>query len=317
MSKPSKKGKTKAAAAPAEPTPVIDEVEASRAPLMDHLTELRDRLMRVLIVLVVLFIGAWFVTEAVLNFLLTPLGDAAHRAGRPPDELFVAQTTAPLEMLFVKLKVAFVLALAVGFPFIAHQAYAFVAPGLYKNERMAIMPFLFVMPVLFAAGASLVYMFVLPTFMDLSFSQELVGSNVKAVYVPKVKEYYELTISLLMCFGFAFQLPIVIALLAMAGVVSSAALAKGRKYALLGIFVIAAIVTPPDPFSQFILGVPLYLLYEAGIIVAWVIERGRKRREDADAKREAEEEAREAAEEARRRAAAQSAPGQGVLPAGE
>ena len=304
-------------ALPPPPPPPIDEVEASRAPLMDHLVELRQRLMRILYTLVVLFIGAWFITEPVLSFLLTPLGDAALRAGRPPDELFVAQTTAPLEMLFVKLKLAFVMALAVGFPFIAYQVYAFVAPGLYKSERAAVMPFLFVMPLLFAVGASLVYYSVLPTFMDLSFSQELVGTNVKAVYVPKVKEYYELTISLLMCFGFAFQLPIVIALLALAGVVKSSMLRKGRKFALLIIFVVAAVVTPPDPFSQFILGIPLYGLYEAGIIVAWLIERGRNRREAAEAKAEEEEARREAAEEeSRRRAAAQAAPS-GTVPAGE
>lgn len=298
--------------------PEIDEVEASRAPLMDHLLELRNRLMRILIVLVVLFCGLWFVTDTVLSFLLTPLGDAAHRAGRPLDELFVAQTTAPLEMLFVKLKLAFVMALAIGFPYVAYQVYSFVAPGLYKNERAAIMPFLFVMPVLFAAGAALVYVFVMPAFMDLSFSQELVGTNVKAVYVPKVKEYYELIISLLMCFGFAFQLPIVMALLSMAGVIKASFLRKGRKYALLVIFVVAAVVTPPDPFSQFILGIPLYMLYESGIIVASIIERGRKRRDAEDAKREEEEERREAAEEARRRAAVASVTTpQGTLPAGE
>lgn len=304
-----------ATAAPAEP---IDEVEASRAPLMEHLIELRNRMTHSLIVVGVLFCAAWFVTDTVLNYLLTPLGDAAHRAGRPLDELFVAQTTAPLEMLFVKLKLAFVMALAVGFPFIAYQVYSFVAPGLYKNERMAVLPFLFVMPILFAAGAALVYFFVLPAFMDLSFSQELVGTNVKAVYVPKVKEYYELTISLLMCFGFAFQLPIVMSLLSMAGVIQSSFLRSGRKYALLVIFVVAAVVTPPDPFSQFILGVPLYFLYESGIIMAWLIERGRKRRDAEEAKREEAEEKREAAEEARRRAAsaAAGAPA-GTLPAGE
>jgi len=266
----------------------------------------------------VLFCGMWFVTDTVLSFLLTPLGDAAHRAGRPLDELFVAQTTAPLEMLFVKLKLAFVMALAVGFPYVAYQIYSFVAPGLYKNERSAIMPFLFVMPPLFAAGAALVYYFVMPAFMDLSFSQELVGTNVKAVYVPKVKEYYELVISLLMCFGFAFQLPVVMALLSMAGVLQTPFLRAGRKYALLIIFVVAAVVTPPDPFSQFVLGVPLYMLYESGIIISMLIERGRKRREVAEAKREEEEEKREAAEEARRRAAAAvTGTPQGTLPAGE
>lgn len=296
----------------------IDEVEASRAPLMDHLVELRTRMTHSLIAIGVLFCGLWFVTDTVLSFLLTPLGDAAHRAGRPLDELFVAQTTAPLEMLFVKLKLAFVMALAIGFPYVAYQVYAFVAPGLYKNERAAIMPFLFVMPPLFAAGAALVYFYVMPAFMDLSFSQELTGTNVKAVYVPKVKEYYELIISLLMCFGFAFQLPVVMALLSMAGVIQASFLRKGRKYALLVIFVVAAVVTPPDPFSQFVLGLPLYMLYESGIICAAVIESGRKRREAAEAKREEEEAKREAAEEARRRAAvAVTGTPPGTLPAGE
>ena len=305
-------------AATAANAPEVDEVEASRAPLMEHLIELRKRMTHSLIAVGILFCGMWFVTDAVLSFLLTPLGDAAHRAGRPLDELFVAQTTAPLEMLFVKLKLAFVMALAVGFPFVAYQIYAFVAPGLYKNERSAIMPFLFVMPPLFAAGAALVYYFVMPAFMDLSFSQELVGTNVKAVYVPKVKEYYELAISLLMCFGFAFQLPVVMALLSMAGVLQASFLKSGRKYALLMIFVVAAIVTPPDPFSQFVLGVPLYMLYESGIIIASLIERGRKRRDAAEAKREEDEARREAAEEARRRAAAAaSATPPGSLPAGE
>ena len=301
----------------ANDAPPVDEVEASRAPLMEHLIELRNRMTHSLIVVGVLFCAAWFVTDQVLNYLLTPLGDAAHRAGRPLDELFVAQTTAPLEMLFVKLKLAFVMALAAGFPFIAYQVYAFVAPGLYKNERGAVLPFLFVMPILFVAGAALVYFFVLPAFMDLSFSQELVGTNVKAVYVPKVKEYYELTISLLMCFGFAFQLPIVMSLLSMAGVIQSSFLRKGRKYALLVIFVVAAVVTPPDPFSQFILGVPLYFLYESGIIMAMLIERGRKRREAAEAKREEAEEKREAAEEARRRGTAAASASTGAAQPGE
>lgn len=298
--------------------PEVDEVEASRAPLMDHLVELRQRLMRILYALVILFCAAWFISEVVLGFLLEPLRDSAVRHGRPPDQPFETMTNAPLEMIFVKLKVCFVLALAAGFPYFAWQVYGFVAPGLYKRERAAVMPFLVVMPILFLAGSALVYYSILPIFLDLSFDQEFTGSMVKVVYVPKVKEYYDLAISLVTCFGIAFQLPVVMALLSMAGVVQSSMLRKGRKYALLIIFVVAAVVTPPDPFSQFILGIPLYLLYEAGIIVAWVIERGRKRREAEEARREAEEEKREAAaEEARRRAAAQAGPPPGSVPAGE
>jgi sec-independent protein translocase protein TatC len=157
---------------------VDDEVEASRAPLMDHLVELRDRMVRSLVVLVVLFFAAWYVTQPALGFLLKPLGDAASRAGQVVQELqgaaiptgaaqpaanantvaaaqagnALAQSTSALEVIFVKLKIAFMIALAAGFPFIAYQVYAFVAPGLYKSERSAVLPFLFAMPVLFVAG---------------------------------------------------------------------------------------------------------------------------------------------------------------------
>ncbi len=304
-----------AAAAAAQPD--VDEVEASRAPLMDHLLELRDRLVRILWVIGVLFLGGWYVTEFVLAFLLQPLSDAAHRAGRPLDETIETVTTAPMEMIFVKLKMSFLLAIAAGFPFIAYQIYAFVAPGLYKNERSAVLPYLFLMPFLFIVGGWMVYQFVLPTFMDLSFSQEFTAAGAKVVYLPKVKEYYELTISLLACFGFAFQLPIVMSLLARANVVQATGLRKGRKFAFIVIVFAAMFMTPPDPFSWVILSVPLFLLYESGIIAAVLIERGRKRREAAEAKREEEEARREAADEARRRASAQSAAPQARLPAGE
>jgi sec-independent protein translocase protein TatC len=316
MSMPWKKGK-KASGAP--PEPAIDEVEASRAPLMDHLLELRDRLVRILWVIGILFLAGWYVTEPVLAYLLQPLSDAAHRAGRPLEETIETVTTAPMEMIFVKLKMSFLLAVAGGFPFIAYQIYAFIAPGLYKNERSAVLPYLFLMPMLFAAGGALVYQYVLPTFMDLSFSQEFTAAGAKVVYLPKVKEYYELTISLLTAFGFAFQLPIVMSLLARAGVVNAGGLRKGRKFALVVIVFAAMFMTPPDPFSWVLLSVPLFLLYESGIIAAMLIGRARKRREAADAKREEEEARREAAEEESRRraaAAAQSAT-QGALPAGE
>ncbi|MEQ1610248.1 MAG: twin-arginine translocase subunit TatC [Hyphomonadaceae bacterium] len=304
--------------ATASTTPPIDEVEASRAPLMDHLVELRTRLMRIFIAVGLLFLFAWFIADDGLKILLSPLHDAAIRAGRPPDQPFEAITNAPLEMVFVKLKLCFVIALAVGFPYVAYQIYGFVAPGLYKNERSAVMPFLFVMPVLFAAGGAMVYFYVLPVFMDLSFSQELQGNNVKVVYLPKVKEYYDLSISLLTCFGFAFQLPIVLSLLARAGVVSASSLRKGRKFAFCAIVIVAMIMTPPDPFSWLLLSVPLAILYESGIWSAAGIEAGRKRREAAEAKREEEEARREAAEEAKRRAAAAvAAPPVGTLPAGE
>lgn len=312
MKKPSTRDKKGAKPA----TPEVDEVEASRAPLMDHLLELRDRLVRILVVVGVLFLAGWYVTEPVLAYLLQPLSDAAHRAGRPLTETIETVTTAPMEMIFVKLKMSFLLAVAAGFPYIAYQVYAFIAPGLYKNERAAVLPYLFVMPILFVAGGALVYQYVLPTFMDLSFSQEFTAAGAKVVYLPKIKEYYELSISLLTAFGFAFQLPVVISLLARAGVVQASMLRKGRKFALVVIVFAAMFMTPPDPFSWVLLSAPLFLLYESGIIAAMLIQRGRARREAADAKREEEEEAREAAEEARRRASV-PATTQRPWPAGE
>ncbi|MDP3736114.1 MAG: twin-arginine translocase subunit TatC [Hyphomonadaceae bacterium] len=327
-----------------------DEVEASRAPLMDHLLELRTRLVRILIVLFVLFCAAWFVTEPALKVLLRPLANAAAAHGYlltddtaksaatvPPAAVqpaapqpgptpgglvqpgsrgeFEAVTLSPLEMIFVRLKLSFLIALAVGFPYVAFQVYAFVAPGLYKKERTAILPFLFVMPFLFVAGSLLVYYSVLPMFMDLSFSAELQGSGIKVVYQAQVKPYYELSISLLTAFGLAFQLPVVLALLAKAGLVEASGLRKARKYAFVAILIVAAVMTPPDPISQFALAIPLLVLYEAGVIAAAMIGAGRKRREEEEAKAEAEEEKREA-EAARKRteAATQSAP---ALPAGE
>jgi sec-independent protein translocase protein TatC len=312
MKKPSTRDKKGAKPA----TPEVDEVEASRAPLMDHLLELRDRLVRILVVIGVLFLAGWYVTEPVLAYLLQPLSDAAHRAGRPLTETIETVTTAPMEMIFVKLKMSFLLAVAAGFPYIAYQVYAFIAPGLYKNERAAVLPYLFVMPILFVAGGALVYQYVLPTFMDLSFSQEFTAAGAKVVYLPKIKEYYELSISLLTAFGFAFQLPVVISLLARAGVVQASMLRKGRKFALVVIVFAAMFMTPPDPFSWVLLSAPLFLLYESGIIAAMLIQRGRARREAADAKREEEEEAREAAEGARRRASV-PATTQRPWPAGE
>jgi len=298
--------KEEPAAAPA------DEVEASRAPLMDHLVELRSRLVRILVAFVVLFIGAWFVTQKGLDLLLVPFSEAAVRHGKDGAQVVY---TAPMELLFIQLKLGFLIALAVGFPYFAYQVYAFVAPGLYKKERTAVLPFLFLMPLLFLAGAALVYYSVLPIFIDMSFSMEFQGQSASVSYLPQVKPYYELAISLLTCFGLAFQLPIVVALLAKAGVVEASGLRKTRKYAYVVIFIVAAIMTPADPFSVWILSIPLCLLHEAGIIAAAMIGAARKRQEEEDARREAEEEAREAA--AAKRRAEKASQGAPALPAGE
>jgi sec-independent protein translocase protein TatC len=293
--------------ASAEP---VDEVEASRAPLMDHLIELRDRLIWSLIAVVFFGALAFAFSDQILKLMLHPFTISAEKVGAET----VSYYTAPLEMLMLKLKLAMLLGLVGAFPVIAWHVWRFVAPGLYKNERGAVAPFLVAIPFLFVAGGTVVYYVLLPLVMDFAFSQQ----TADITYLPRVTDYYQLAIALFGAFGLAFQLPVVLALLAKAGIVTSSGLAKGRKYAIVGIFALAMVMTPPDIFSQTVLAVPVCLLYEASIISAWMIERGRKRREAEEARREEEEARREAAEEARRRAAAAStSTPQGTLPAGE
>lgn len=287
-----------------------DEVEASRAPLMDHLVELRNRLVVSLIAVVIFGALAFGFADPILKLMLQPFESAALRSGSATVSYF----TAPLEMLMLKLKLAMLLGLVGGFPVIAFQIWRFVAPGLYKNERGAVAPFIAAIPFLFTAGGAVVYYVLLPLVMDFAFSQQ----SEDITYLPRVTDYYSLAIALFGAFGLAFQLPVILALLAKAGIVSAAGLGKGRKYAVVGIFAVAMVMTPPDVFSQTVLAVPVYFLYEASIIAAWMIERGRKRRESRAAKEEEEEARREAAEEARRRAAVASVTTpRATLPAGE
>ena len=261
----------------------VDEIEASRAPLMDHLTELRSRLI-VCCVAIIVFGGiAFYFSPKIVGLLLQPFIDAAEEAGKPFSR---AQYTAALEILIVQLKIAVVLGIAGAFPVIAYQVYAFVAPGLYKHERGAVAPFLIAIPFLFVAGGAIVYYVLLPLVMRFAFGTQPADIPIAVEFVPKISEYYSLAISLFAAFGLAFQLPVVLALLGKADIVSSEGLRKGRKYAIVGIFVVAMIMTPPDVFSQSVLAIPVYGLYEASILAVWMIERGRRKREAAEAKAE-------------------------------
>ena len=281
-----------------------DEIEASRAPLMDHLIELRSRLVVCVAAFVLGFIGCFIVADPIYVFLVQPFAVAAQfrEAAGPggsvsPFDLILGTAglvpvpggdgetvnlifTAPLEFLITKMKLAAFGAVVVTFPVLAWQLYRFVAPGLYRNEKGAFLPFLIAAPLLFLLGAALVYYVMLPFVMLFSLGQQISGGGITAELLPRVSDYLNLVMALLLAFGLCFQLPVVMTLLGMAGIVSSSALASSRKYAVVAIAVVAAFVTPPDPLSQIMLGIPLVLLYEVSI---WCVRLIEMRRKKADA----------------------------------
>ncbi len=260
-----------------------DEVEASRAPLMEHLTELRMRLIRLVIVLMIGFVVCFVFAEQIYNFLLVPFEDAAARV-RQGDLSLELIFTAPLEFFFVKVKLAFFGALILAFPWLAYEIFAFVSPGLYKNERGAFAPFLLGAPALFVGGMSFVYYFVLPFVMRFALSQEQLGgeNSVSIQLLTRVSDYLNLVTTLILAFGLSFQLPVLLMLLGGAGLVSSRQLIRFWKFALVGIFAFAAFVTPPDPISQLILGSVLMGLYGVSILGVRMVEK-RDDKAEADA----------------------------------
>ncbi|MGZ9100390.1 MAG: twin-arginine translocase subunit TatC [Brevundimonas sp.] len=275
-----------------------DEIEASRAPLMDHLIELRGRLLICVVAFVIAFLVCFYFASPLYVFLVKPyvVASALQAAGGHDVSMLdlistmvglkpladgqhqTAQLiyTAPLEILFVKMKLAGLGAVVASFPILAFQLYRFVAPGLYRNERGAFLPFLIAAPVLFIAGAALVYYIMLPIVMLFSLNQGIVAEGVTAALLPKVSEYMSLATALILAFGLCFQLPVIMTLLGLAGIVSSKVMAEGRRYAIVAVVVVAAIVTPPDPISQLMLAVPLVLLYEVSIWCVRLIEFRRK-----------------------------------------
>ena len=260
-----------------------DEVEASRAPLMAHLEELRDRLIWVLGAVAVGFAVCFVYAEWIYNVLLVPFENAARQVRGDELELQLI-FTAPLEFFFVKLKLALFGAIALAFPVIAYQVWAFVRPGLYKNERLAFTPFLVASPVLFAAGMAFVYYLILPFVMSFALGQEQMGAEGRAQIqlLTRVSEYLNLVTTLALAFGVSFQLPVMLSLLGKAGFLTAADLVRSWKFALVGIAAFAAFVTPPDPISQIFLAAAMFGLYGLSILAVKLVE-PKDESEDEDA----------------------------------
>lgn len=257
---------------------VADAAEDEKQPLLVHLMELRNRLLYAVAAIFIAFVFCFIFAEDIYAVLMQPLVDVlGENSGRRM--IF----TALHEAFFTYIKVAFWAAFILAFPIIASQIYMFVAPGLYENEKGAFLPFLVATPVLFLIGGSMVYFLVMPLAWDFFLSFETPGSDGElAIQLePKVNEYLSLVMKLIFAFGLCFQLPVLLTLLAKVGLATSTGLRAKRKYAIVGVFVVAAIVTPPDPISQLTLAIPIIILYEISILCAVYVEKQRRKKEAA------------------------------------
>lgn len=305
---------------------MIRDIDNTKMPLLDHLIELRTRLVRCAIVIVIAFLPCFYFAQDIYNFLAQPLydvtvKDACQEAGlaewvdgltyghfgvhlfdeselntmsveeceqaralqgaslEESDKAVDIIFTSPAEAFLTFVKVGFFVSLCISLPFLVWQIWGFVGPGLYKKEKFVVLPFMLVFPVLFTMGAAMVYYAFFPVALEflLSFQQPAAEGQIEVMAQFKISEYFNFLLKLIFAFGLSFQLPLVVTLLARTGMATSAGLREKRKYAIVAIFVLAAIITPPDPFSQLGLAAPLILLYEISIWCARIVERSKAR----------------------------------------